>query len=316
MRQEMLYPDHSGAGQIYAQIFLPEKRPFRGILQVVHGMNDYGSRYAGLADFLNAQGWVVAAADHFGHGKSLPPGASLGSLPEENGWLHLLEDVLSFQQQLRALYPDLPFFLMGHSMGSFLLRDLLSHFSDPCDGLILSGSGSYRPGLCSTGIFLLKLCALFTGKHGRIPFIQKKMCSVYNHAFRREGHPFSWVSRDTAVCELHLTDPCCSYLPDLDFYGELLRGIRRVELAERKGSPARDIPILLLSGREDPVGGHGRGVSRVYRRFFERGWPVEMLLYPGGRHEMLHEPNREEVYQDILDWLNGILQEKQKENEA
>ncbi|MDO4732253.1 MAG: alpha/beta fold hydrolase [Bacillota bacterium] len=307
MQKKLFFADHSGSGQIHARIWLPDEEPYLGILQVLHGMNEYAGRYQELASFLSSRGWVLAAADHLGHGESIPPGCCVGSLAERNGWQHMLEDIRSFRAILQHGFPGLPCFALGHSMGSFLLRELQLREPWAYAGIILSGTGSYGPRLCSLGLFLLRCLSLLKGKHGHSPFLHKAILSFCNYPFRKEGHPLAWISRDQELCCLHAADPLCSYYPDLDFYAELLRGLRHVERCERASHPCRELPILLLSGREDAVGAWGHGVSRVYRRLCSGGASVEMLLYPGGRHEMIHETNREEVFQDVLEWLNACL---------
>lgn len=307
--QHFSYADHSGTGTIYAQIWLPETLPVRGVLQIAHGLNEYGGRYGDFAAYLNSQGWVVAAADHYGHGKSGSPGGQLGTLAPGHGWLHMLEDMRTLSSRLRRDWPDLPLFLMGHSMGSFLVRDLLLRYPDAYAGILLSGTGSNPRVLYDVGLGFCWILTLFKGRHGHSRLVRDLVLGRYARPFRTEGSPIAWLSRDPHVYQSCAQDPLCTYLPDLEYFLQFLAGMRHMDRPRKLAQLPKNLPILLFSGSRDPVGGNSRGVCRIYRRLVEQGCSVELLLYPGGRHEMLNEINKDQVYQDVWEWLEDHLAE-------
>lgn len=254
------YKDHSGTGTIHTWIWIPESKPIRGILQIVHGLNEHGGRYKDFAVYLNQYGWVVAAADHYGHGKSIPPGGRLGTLAPDHGWLYMLEDVRMLSQLLRQDWPGQPLFLLGHSMGSFLVRDLLLRYPDVYAGILLSGTGTNPKILYDVGLGLCWFLTLFKGRHGYSRLVRDLVLGRYARQFQMEGSPIAWLSRDPNVYQSCVQDPLRNYLPDLDYFIQLMQGMHHMDGNKRLMRLPKHTPILLLSGSQDPVGGNSRGV--------------------------------------------------------
>lgn len=305
--KQILFRDASDTQDIHAQLWLPDTEP-AAIVQVVHGINEYGGRYQRFALFLVAQGLGLAVHDHMGHGDTAADGGRLGYFAPQEGWKHARQDIRSFSARLRDKYPQTPLFLFAHSMGSFLTRGLLIDYDGDYAGVILSGTGSMPALLYDFGLLACDLARLRRGREGRSKFVQALLFGGFAHKFADEHHAMAWLSRDANVYRQYGRDPYCRFLPSIAMYRELLRGMRYVNKPARYAKVRKDLPLLLVSGDHDPVGGMGKGVSQVYRRYRDAGLQdVELLLYPGGRHEMLNEINQDEVYQDILEWLRERL---------
>lgn len=303
--KQILFRDNSGSVDIHAQLWLPDREP-RLLLQVVHGINEYGGRYADFAHFLCQREIGLAVHDQLGHGltaASLGPDR-LGYFAPEQGWRNAIADIRHFSARLRDRFPGLPLVLLGHSMGSFMTRCLLIDFDDTYAAVILSGTGcnnrlSYLVAELACRLELLRL-----GPEGRSKLLQGLALGSYIRRFAEEKHPAAWITSDRQEYHRYGKDPWCRFLPSIRMYQEMFRGMRYMDRAANYRRLPQDLPLLLVSGKDDPVGGCGRGVSAVYRRLEQAGVAdVELLLYPGGRHEMLHEVNKDQVYQDIFQWM-------------
>lgn len=297
------FRDASGTQDIHAQLWLPDSAP-RAIVQVVHGINEHGGRYASFAQYLAVFNIGLAVHDQMGHGDTAAACGRFGYFAPQDGWKNLLQDILFFRRQLVSKFPGLPIFLFGHSMGSFAVRCLLIDDDTAYDGVILSGTGSNPRWLYDFGLFVCLLARLRHGKEGKSKLLQLLCFGRFARLFAAEAHPMAWLSRVEQVYRDYAKDPYCRFLPSISMYREMFRAMRYMDQPAGYAKVRRDIPLLLVSGDQDPVGGMGKGISRVYRRYCDAGLQdVELLLYPGGRHEMLHEQNRDEVFGDILEWL-------------
>lgn len=305
--QEYFFPDSSGTAQICAQIWQPEGRP-RAILQIVHGINEYAGRYDTFARFLAGRGVAVAAHDHMGHGKSVAEGRRLGYFAPADGWMHSLNDIRNFTAQLHERWPDTPLFIMGHSMGSFMMRDSLIRFDDGFTGVILSGTGCNWQLLYTVGIALCGLTLKTKGPLAKSRLVRDMCFGGYSKIYADENNSAAWISRDPAVYQAYVADPWCRFMPSVEMFRQLFRGMRHMDAPKNYARIRRDIPLLLMSGDADPVGGFGKGVGKVYQRLQQAGCAdVELLLYPGSRHEVLNDYDKEQAYGDILEWMEEKL---------
>jgi len=304
------FADNSGACRLLAQIWEPEERP-RAVLQIVHGINEYGGRYASFAAFLTAHGFAVAAHDLMGHGGSVAEGQPHGYFAQRQGWLNCLADLRNFSQELRRQYPGLPLFLLGHSIGSFMVRDTLIRFDDSFGGVILSGTGCNPRLRYDLGLLVCGAAKLLRGAKGKSRLVRDMCFGRFAKAYAAEHKIIAWLSRDPAVYSAYAEDPQCRFLPSIELIRQMLLGMRHMDDLRRYRRIRRDIPLLLVSGAADPVGDFGKGVSRVYRRLLAAGCAdTELLLYPGARHEVLSDPDKEQAYHDILEWLEEKLPDR------
>lgn len=276
-----------------------------GIVQIAHGMTEHSKRYHEFATKLVKAGYVVYANDHRGHGQTAGVQEKLGYFADENGWEMVVDDLYQLTMTIKKEYPDIPLFLFGHSMGSFLSRRYIQKYGTELDGVILSGTGADQGVLSWLGIQLANLESKIKGKKNQSHLLNQLAFGNFNRAFHPFRTEFDWLSRDEQEVDKYIADPFCGYVPTTSFFYDLFSGIKRLDRSEYLNQVPKNLPIFLFSGDQDPVGDGGKGVLKTYHNFQKAGiLDVAYKLYLGGRHEMLNESNREEVYQDVIAWLN------------
>lgn len=296
-----------GVHMIQCRAWLPETAP-RATLQLVHGISEHMGRYAPFARWLTEHGFAVFGHDHLGHGHTASGPEEYGSFGPRDGWDHLALDTRLLSKRIEARYPGLPHFLLGHSMGSFVARTCLIRWPGFVDGCILSGTGQENALLVDFGRGLSGLLSALRGTGSRSGLVTALSLGAYNARFRPDRTPNTWLSRDPDAVEAYNADPLCQFVPTVGMFRDMLGGIRFLSSPARIARMDPHTPILFLSGDQDPVGDRGRGVRKAARLFREAGVEdVTVLLYPGGRHEMLQELNKEQVYADVLAWLEQHL---------
>ena len=281
----------------------------RGIIVIAHGMAEHASRYARFAASAVEEGYAVLAGDHRGHGATAAPGG-FGFVAEKGGWERVVADMGTVLDAARRAWPDVPVFLMGHSWGSFLARDLAARRGGELAGLILLGTGS------GTGALTRPAAAVCAGESRlRGPRHPSRLLNAlafgpYQRHFAPNRTEADWISRDPNEVDRYVADPWCGFVCSASFFHDLVAGQGVVNTASHAAAVPAELPMLLASGDRDPVGAMGRGVQRaatLYRRAGVR--EVSVILYPGGRHELLNETNRDQVTGDILTWIDGHLPE-------
>ena len=301
--QEFRYPSATTLGECFSMLWMPDASP-RGVVQIAHGMAEHIARYASFAAYLAANGYVVAANDHAGHGKSGDL-ALKGYFGGQNGWDAVLKDMKALHEHTASLFPGIPYVLFGHSMGSFLSRAYCARYKEDFSALILSGTGGRNPAV-AVGKAIARLERKRNGEKQPSKLLNDMSFGSYNRAFSPARTGFDWLSRDKAQVDLYISDPLCGFVFTAEGFSDLLGGISEVT-GLQWAAKIPDIPIYLFSGEKDPVGGNGKGVREVKRWLEETGHTVTYKLYSDGRHEMLNEINRTEVYGDVLQFLNSIV---------
>ena len=296
------YKSSDGHSGIVAALYTP-LCPVRGVVQIVHGMREYFGRYQEVIQFLLANGYAVCGNDHLGHGKTAPSRNLRGYFGEENGYRCLVKDVHRLHMIISKEYSDLPYILLGHSMGSFVVRLYLAHCPEGLDGAILSGTGGPNP-MAKTAVCLADVFCRRYGSMVRPAMLERLAFGGYNRHIPHPRTPSDWLSRDTQVVDDYVADEYTSFRFTAAGFRDVFTLSLRANRRETFAATNPDLPILLFSGDQDPVGDYGRGVTKVFRMYEEAGCrDVTLKLYPGGRHEMLSETNRQEVWQDVLAWL-------------
>lgn len=295
------YPSH-GKGTIHAFQWLPDGE-VKAIVQFVHGIAEHSARYDDYARFLNRHGILVVSEDHMGHGTSIGPDCPQGYFA--GGWQAAADDTYQLLQDTRTAYPDAPYFLYGHSMGSFLTRTLLGQHPDSgITGAILSGT-AWQPGLVLTlGQAVAKHEVKKRGARQVSPLLCQLMFGSYTKGFDDVESPFDWLSRDRDVVRAYEADPLCGFDASCGLARDMLQGIALIQKQEHLAKMKKDLPVLFVAGDRDPVGANGKGVRRAVQAFRDCGMTdLTLKLYPGGRHEMHNETNKETVYADVLTWI-------------
>ena len=288
---------HELAGIVY----LPEGEP-KGIFQIVHGMIEHIGRYDRFMTLLASEGYIACGHDHLGHGKTVNDEKEYGFIAEKNGYQRLIDDVEIFGSAVRVKYGNkLPYYLMGHSMGSFIAR-LTAEQYDSYDKLIIMGTGGPNPAV-GPGLFMIRCLKLLKGEKSYSPFIDKVAFGTYNKRFEEEGDYKSWLSSIPEEREKNKTDPLCNFRFSLSGMDDLLMVNKLSNRKDWAKSLNKTKPVLLISGSEDPVGDYGKGVTEVNDMLESAGVQVNFKLYPGARHEILNDISMDEVNKDILDFI-------------
>jgi len=290
--------------QVYE--WLPDEgTEINGLLQISHGMAEHAKRYRYFAGFLTQNGYAVYANDHRGHGKTAGKIENLGFSSEKNGWGVIVDDLKALSLHIKDKHPKKPFFILGHSMGSFLLRQYILNPPFKLNGIILSGTAGNPGALGKIGVFMTKFLMLFNSKRSPSKLMDTLSFGAYNKKFKPNRTTFDWLSRDNEQVDKYIDDPYCGTIFSLQFFNDMLKGLLFVSQQSTIDKTAEDLPILIFSGDKDPVGENGKGVNEVYNKFKKAGVKnITLKLFTGGRHEMLNEINNDEVYMLILDWLN------------
>ena len=298
----------NGKTQIRARRCDPDGAP-RGVVQIAHGIAEHIERYDDFARFLAENGFVVFGADHLGHGKSVNSPDELGFFAENGGWEIAVGDMDKLHDLAKEQFPQLPYFLFGHSMGSFLSRTYIIRYRSGLDGVILSGTGQQPKALVLGGKMMGKLEIKRHGPTYKSKMLNDLAFGSYNKGFDTPRTVSDWISRDVEVVDKYMEDPLCGYIPSAGLFYDMMCGIEFITKQRNVERMNPELPIYFMSGDADPVGENGKGVMRAYRSFLDAGMKdVSLKLYHEGRHEILNELNREEVYRDILAWLESEMQ--------
>lgn len=292
-----------------AMLWLPEDTP-KLILQVTHGMTEHMERYSSLAAVLTTQGIAVAGFDLRGHGKNSGDSgiASFG----ENGWEAVLEDMHLFFGELEEHFCTVPHVMLGFSLGSFLLREYLGRYPERVAGAIIMGTG-YQPGLVlSVMMAVVKSQMKKAGIDGVTNLIKKLSFGVYNEKFKPNRTDFDWICSDKMQLEAYLADPLRRENISTGLFWQMLGAMKRTCGRNAYDGWQKKMPVLLLSGEDDPVGSAGKGVQRVQEHMKKSGMcHVTMELFPAARHDILHEEASgaaEKAREKILCWLLELIQ--------
>ena len=300
--QEWRYPSSDGIHSIYVREWVPEGE-VRCVLQIVHGVADHIRRYDHVAQFLSEQGVLVCGEDHLGHGRTAEDGI-YGYFGPEQGWELVVRDIHSLRQRMEKRYPGVPYGMLGHSMGSFLTRTYLLKGFKPLAGVVLSGTGQESAVMVAGGRTLARLLAKLRGKDYVSSLVYDLSMGAYNNRFQPVRTSADWVSRDEEQVDIRVSDPLCSFRPTVQLFVDMLSALQYLSKQKNLAGMDPNPPVYFFSGDRDPVGGAGKGVEKVADMFRTAGCrDVTVKLYPGGRHEMFNEINRQEVMEDLLAWL-------------
>ncbi len=305
MKEEFNFISCTGKN-IYAVKWInEEQKEYKGVVQLVHGMQEHIGRYEEFAKTLASCGYVVVGHDHLGHGNTVQKDEDWGYFDKDDGWDKLVEDIHILQNKIKKEYSNLPYIIMGHSMGSLLVRTYVTKYKDDLDGIIISGTSGQKRGLIA-GQILTKLVILFKGPKYKSKLLEYLVTGSFNKKFKPNRTKADWTTRDYEQVDKFEKDEKCGKNFTAVAYLDLLKGTYYLSKQKNiKNTP--NVPILIFSGDKDPVGENAKGVIRVYNMLKKAGKDkVRIRLFKDGRHEMLNEINKEEVYYFILDWLDKL----------
>lgn len=305
--KDFYFNSSTGKNKIHARMCVPDAEP-RAIVQIIHGIAEYIGRYDEFMSFLADNGIIAVGTDHLGHGKSIESEEQTGFFAYDNGWDYVVRDEEVLRLAMHENYPELPIIVFGHSMGSFMTRTLLIRYPDAFNAAIISGTGNQGAALVNGGLFMGNLVTGLWGAHHYSKFLNNLAFGSYNKIYENPKTEYDWLSRDEANVQKYIDDPLCGFIPSCSLFRDMMTGVKFITNKKNLTAMNKDMPVYFMSGDMDPVGECGKGVQKAYNNFLEAGMKdVSIKLYPGGRHEMLNEINKDEVYADILAWLNSKI---------
>lgn len=303
MKKELYYPSKDGRTKIHAIEWIPEGE-VTAVLQICHGMVEYIDRYDEFARFLNENGYYVVGHDHLGHGQSVVSKEKLGFFHESKGNACVIGDIHSLRKFAQKQYPHVPYFMLGHSMGSFLLRQYIGLYGNGLAGAIVMGTGSKSNLILSAGKIVCRLFSFVKGWEYRSELVNNMAFGGFNKKFSHETNGSNWLSRNPVNAQNYAKDPLCNFVFTVNAYYQMFCGIQAVNRQEKNGKVPKTLPIFFVAGKEDPVGNFGKSVENIYKNYRSCGIKdVSIKLYENDRHEILNEVDRKMVFADLLTWM-------------
>lgn len=308
MEKDWSFTGSDGVHTLYATIWEPSEGEPRAVIQICHGMMEHIRRYDRFARALCDRGFVVCGDDHLGHGRTAEQPEDLGYFGETDGWKHMAEDELLLRREMQRRYPDKPYFLLGHSMGSFITRRVIALDGEGLAGLYLLRHRGTQP-LTKLGIGLAGIVTALRGPKRTGRFLNAMAFQNYNRRFPEDDNELAWLSRDKDGYPDASEDPKCHFVFTNAGFRDLFRLLDSVTGPKWSDRVPKDLPIVLFSGEMDPVGSYGKGPRQVY------GWlkasgvrDLSLKLYPDARHELHNELNRDEFLEDVVAWCDRHME--------
>ncbi|MBQ6478852.1 MAG: alpha/beta fold hydrolase [Erysipelotrichaceae bacterium] len=301
-KTEFSFRSSGNYADIRAVKYIPDKE-ICAVLQIAHGMDEFIDRYDGFAEYLCAKGFLVIGNDHLGHGASINSRNDWGYFGE-NGNRVLIDDMYKVTKLIKEEYPDLPYFLLGHSMGSFYARQYIAEHGDELHGTIVMGTGFEPEYKLKAAMLLCRMIALFKGWRHRSNLVNSLAFGAYNKPFEPARTPSDWLTKDEKIVDWYRSEPRCTFIFTLNGYYNMFQGILRLHDRELMNKVPKDLPLFFVSGQEDPVGSFGKEVENSVRFMKDLGIrDIQMKLYSNDRHEILNETDKETVYEDLYNWM-------------
>ena len=306
-KEEFRFDSRDGQTKIHAVRWIPEGKVIC-ILQIVHGMAEYIERYEETAHYFAEKGILVTGDDHLGHGKSVPEGGTYGYFCEQDPATVVVRDIHRLKKMTQEDYPGIPYVILGHSMGSFILRNYLFRYGSGIQGAIVCGTGTKPQGLVHVCRAMAAVQGAFLGQKHVAKLIDRLAFGSYNKMVG-EG---SWLCRDDKVVAAYAADPLCGFTFTVNGFRTLFDLLYRLNRRENLEQMPKELPVLFIAGDKDPVGDMGEGVKKAYESFKQVGMEhIALKLYPEDRHEILNELDKIKVYEDIYPWLVARVKEYQ-----
>lgn len=301
-KQEFYIASGNGKDQLHGILWEPDKE-VKAVLQISHGMVEYIGRYDRFARFLNEAGIVVVGNDHVGHGKTSKE-EDWGYFGGKEGSEFVVEDLHRVTVKMKEKYKGLPYFVLGHSMGSFMIRRYIMTYGNEVDGVIIMGTGCQPAPVLIGGKVILDVLKAIKGDRHRSKFVDYINFGSFNKKIKNRRTDKDWLTKDTEIVDAYLNDPMCSFLFTLNGFETLRSVTAYIQKKENIEKIPKELPVYFVSGEDDPVGNYGKGVLKVCETYRKHGMKdIEMKLYPEDRHELINETDYEVVYRDILTWI-------------
>lgn len=309
-KKEFYFPSNNKKNQIHCIEWIPEK-PVKAVFQLVHGMTEYLDRYDEFARFLADQGYYVVGHDHQGHGKSVDTLTQWGYFDKKKPADSVLQDIVTLQKMTKEKQPQVPYIILGHSMGSFFVRRFASQYGNLVDGVVISGTGNQKKALLMAAQTINTVISIVFGYVHRSPFFARMMFGENTKRISNLKTPYDWLTKDEAIVKKYSEDPACTFLFTGNGIKGLLDTVSYVIKQKHVDLTPVHLPMLFVSGKEDPVGEYGEAVKRAFSMYEAHGMKnLTLKLYETDRHEILNETDRTRVYQDIFQWSESVIHQK------
>jgi alpha-beta hydrolase superfamily lysophospholipase len=286
---------------------MPAREKPRAILLLITGMAEHAGRYREFGSFLAGHGIGFFSPDHPGQGITAGKPSKYGQVSKTRGWETMLENIRSLYTHIRKAQPEIPVFIMGHSMGSVLARHFMAIYPVYVKGLILSGPFETPPAVLHLSKTLIRLLILFSGYRTKSRWFNKLFYGNLNRHFKPRPTPFEWISSVREEVDAYHADPGCGFFCSNAFYHALFTGISAMKKAQHNLKYRKTLPLLILSGQADPVGSFGKDALRIHKEFFRQKFQNLTPKVIHGRHELLHEAEKAETFRYLLNWLEENL---------
>jgi alpha-beta hydrolase superfamily lysophospholipase len=308
-KEEFYFDSRDGSSKIHAVKWLPDDGKAVCIFQIIHGMAEHIERYEAFAEFLTQQGMIVVGDNHLGHGETVVKNNGIkGYFCENDPATVLVRDEHRLKKTMQQEYPGIPYIILGHSMGSFIMRNYLCKYGTGIDGAIIMGTGMPSKGLLRFSRFLAGAQKVFQGSKHVSMMLNGASFSGYLDRIPDHKTPFDWLSTDEDNVQRYIADPDCGFPFTVNGYQTLFQLIWNLHDQKNLDRMPKDMPILITSGSDDPVGGYGKAPAELYSRYKSMGMTaVSFKLYDGDRHEILNEKNKKQVWEDIAKWVQQTL---------
>ncbi len=307
-REELYFDSRDNKNKIHAVKWVPGTEKPRCILQIIHGMAEYIERYDEFARFMAEKGILVTGEDHLGHGKSVGENGTYGYFCERDAATVVVRDSHRLKKMVQEQYPGVPYVILGHSMGSFILRNYLCRYGTGIQAAIIVGTGMQPKVLIMAGKAVAAVQKVFTGSKHPSNLLNALFFGTFNKRIPDEKTQMDWLTKEERIVDAYLEDPLCGFTFTVNGFQTLLELLNRLHKRENLEKMPRELPVLFVAGEEDPVGNYGKGVKKAYQSFLDIGMKnVKMKLYENDRHELLNEMDREQVYGELYSWMQSVL---------
>ena len=303
-KEEFYFDSRDNQSKLHAVRYVPDSGEIRGIVQIIHGMAEYVERYEEFARYLTDRGFVVVGEDHLGHGKSVGENGKQGYFCANDPATVVVRDSHRLKKKTQEQYPGVPYFIVGHSMGSFILRNYMCRYGSGIDGAVVMGTGMQPGWLLAVSRAAAAVQKLFCGDQHVSRFIDKAAFGSYNKKIANPRTACDWLSKDEKKVDAYIADPDCGFVFTVNGFRTLFELIRRIRKAKNLEDIPKTLPVFMVSGDADPVGDYGKGVQKAYDSLKKAGLSdITYKLYHDDRHELLNETDREQVMEDVYTWI-------------
>lgn len=309
-RTYFTFPSRDGFHTIHAMKWQSDDVEPVGILQLIHGMAEYVARYEEVAVHFAEKGFIVVGDDHLGHGDTAKEYGDYGFFCKNDPVTVLVRDEHRLKKIVQKDHEGLPYFILGHSMGSLILRNYLCRYGSGIDGAVICGTAHYGRLSLFVGKLLTGILKIAGKEKNKSALLDEVMFGSFNKRTEKRT-AFDWICSDERVVDSYMNDPSCGFLFTVNGYDTLIELIKKLNKRSYLSKMPKKLPVLFISGAEDPVGNYGKAVQDVYDTFLHLDLTkVQIKLYNDARHELLNEKQKMQVYEDVSNWLFKVIYEK------